>query len=235
MCRLDVLAPEGADGLPCFLWLHGGGLTGGDKQGEMAPCRVIAAEGFVMATANYRLHPAVTYPAYVEDAAAAVAWFRQHAGEYGGDADRLFIGGYSAGAYLAALIATDGRYLARHSMTPQQIRGLVLLSGAMATHFTVRAERGIPESVQVVDEAAPLYHAGKETPPWLALWGSNDKALRAEENLYLAGVLKAAGHDGVKVLQIEGRDHGTIAAEIENPEDPVRREILGFLKSAVGC
>lgn len=233
MCRLDVHAPAGTRELPCILWFHGGGLTGGDKADEVeaVPCRAIAEEGFVVASANYRLNPGVRFPAYVEDAAAAVAWWKANAREYGGDPERLFIGGYSAGAYLAALIGTDERYLARHGMEPAGIQGLVLLSGQMATHFTVRDERGLPVTAPWIDEAAPLFHAGVMTPPWLALWGSEDMPLRAEENLYLAGLLKNAGQKRFRALQVEGRDHGTIASEMVNLEDPVRREIVAFLKS----
>ncbi len=90
LCKLDIYAPTDADNLPVLVFFHGGGLTGGDKADEwIAP---LAGAGLVIASANYRLYPDHQFPAFVQDSAAAVAWMRAHARDYGGG-DSLFIGG----------------------------------------------------------------------------------------------------------------------------------------------
>ena len=77
---------------------------------------------------NYRLSPAVSHPAHIEDAAASFAWVKRHIAEYGGDPNQIFVVGHSAGAYLLALLATDERYLAAHGLSARDIRGLVPVS-----------------------------------------------------------------------------------------------------------
>ena len=66
-CKLNVFAPAEAKDLPCVVWFHGGGLTGGNKGGALGPA--LASEGMVVAMVNYRLSPKATYPAYCDDAA----------------------------------------------------------------------------------------------------------------------------------------------------------------------
>ena len=232
-CRLDVYAPAGAKNLPVLVWFHGGGLTGGDKASRLttALCRALAGDGIVVASANYRLSGAVKYPAYVEDAAAAVAWMKGNAARWGGDPARVFIGGHSAGGYLAALLGSDAHFLAEQNLAPPTIAGIVALSGQMTTHFAIRAERGWPEEKIVVDEAAPLGHASKNTPPFLLIYGEKDMALRAQENLYFAAALQAAGNPRVKVLEMPGRTHGGTMDKIAQNDDPVRQEINAFLRA----
>ncbi|MCX6982701.1 MAG: hypothetical protein NTV08_18415 [Verrucomicrobia bacterium] len=108
---------------------------------------------------NYRLSPKATYPAYVEDSAAAVAWVRAH----------------------------------------------------------------------IADEAAPVFHCRKDTPPMLVLAGDHDMAARSEENEYLVAVMKGAGNRRVTFRQIPDRTHGSIASNIVRPADPVRKAILDFI------
>ena len=225
LCQLDIYAPKGADNLPVLVFFHGGGLTEGDKADAwLAP---LASEGLVIASANYRLYPDYQFPTFVEDAAAAVAWMRAHAHDYGGG-DSLFIGGHSAGGYLAALLGTDASYLAAHNIEFCDIAGVIPLSGQMMTHFSVRAERGVPGTTIRVDEAAPLYHVNGETPPFLLGFGENDMAMRPEENRLMAVALRNAGNADVTCIELAGRDHDTIS-QMTRADDILRREILAWI------
>src|SRR5262249_59746854 len=85
--------------------------------------------GVVFVSVNYRLTPAVTHPAHVSDVAAAVRWVRDHAAEFGGDADQIVLMGHSAGCHLVTLVALDPRYLARVGLRPADLRRLVAWSG----------------------------------------------------------------------------------------------------------
>ncbi|HEY3319428.1 MAG TPA: alpha/beta hydrolase fold domain-containing protein [Planctomycetota bacterium] len=229
-CKLDLYAPDKAKNLPVVVWFHGGGLTGGDKKGAEKLGRVLASEGLVFAAANYRLSPKATYPAYLEDAAAAVAWTIKHAGEYGGNAKQVFISGHSAGGYLTAMLGTDERWLKAQNIALADIAGLIPVSGQTLTHFTIRQERGIPKTTLIVDDAAPLYHARKDMPPMLILYAEKDMALRAEENVFYFAALKAAGNKQVTAKEIAGHDHGSIGEKMFQPADAGRAALGEFVK-----
>ena len=126
--RLDVYAPANAKGAPVVVSIHGGALREGDKAGHAFVGQRFAEAGFVTVVINYRLSPSVMHPAHVEDAAHAVAWARTHAAEFGGDPKKLFVIGHSAGAYLAALLTVDPKYLAAYQMSATDLKGVVPVS-----------------------------------------------------------------------------------------------------------
>jgi acetyl esterase/lipase len=230
-CRLDLYLPTGAKSFPSLVWFHGGGMTGGSKEDKSTQqiARTFAQAGIAVAVPSYRLSPKATFPAYVEDAAAAFEWVHQQIGARGGDTARVFIGGHSAGAYLSSMLGMDRRYLQHLGAEPSSIAGLIPVSGQMMTHFTVRKERGLPESTVIADEAAPIYFSRKETPPFLIIMGDHDWPARLEENQYFAAFQKTLGNDRVSVQVVPGRTHGSIVGEIGKPGDPVTEAIVKFI------
>jgi acetyl esterase/lipase len=208
-CRLDIHRPEGASNAPVIVWFHGGGLTKGEKSIPKA----LMNQGVVVVAAGYRLNPQVKSPVYIEDAAAAVAWTMRNINNYGGAADKVFVSGHSAGGYLAAMIGLDPSWLAMHELDPNQLAGLIPFSGHTVTHFTIRAERGIPDTRPVIDEFAPLFHVRKDAPPILFITGDRNKELlgRYEENAYLWRMFKEVKHPDVELFELQGFDHGGMA------------------------
>ncbi len=209
-CRLDILSPLGASELPVVIWFHGGGLTGGKRSFPSELNR----KDLVVVTVEYRLHPDVKAPAYIEDAAAAVAWVFQHIPEYGGSADKIVVSGHSAGGYLTSMVGLDKSYLWVHSIDADRIAGLAPFSGHMITHFTIRKEQGIEGTQPVIDKYAPLYHVRKDAPPILLITGDRELELlgRYEENAYMWRMLKIVEHPDVKLHELGGFDHGGMAA-----------------------
>jgi acetyl esterase/lipase len=230
-CKLDLYLPPGGKNFATLVWFHGGGLKGGSKDNKSTTAIVsaLASDGLAVVAVNYRLNPKATYPAYVEDSAAAVAWVRAHIAEHGGDPAKVFISGHSAGGWLALMLAMDARWLKPYGLTPDSFAGYVPLSGQTMTHYTVREERGIGKETITADEAAPVFYCRKNTPPMLVLAGDHDMAARSEENEYLVAVLKGAGNTRVTFRQIPDRTHGSIANNISKPGDPVRKAILDFI------
>jgi len=230
-CRIDLYLPEGQSGFATLVWFHGGGLKAGGRRsdGTERIARSLAAGGLSVAAVDYRLSPKVAFPAYLDDAAAAFAWVRRHIVEHGGSDAKVFIGGHSAGGYLAALVALDGRYLRAYALEGSAIAGVIPVSGQMITHSTVRQERGLTRNDIVVDEAAPLRHVRKTAPPFLVLYADNDMAARLEENRYFVVTMQAAGHERIADRLIRERTHGSIADEIANAGDPARTAILEFV------
>jgi acetyl esterase/lipase len=223
-CVLDVYHPAGATGFATVVWFHGGGLRNGEK---FVPS-VLRNQGVAVVAANYRFSPEVNCPAYIEDAAAAVAWVFENIEQYGGDPDLIFVSGHSAGGYLASMVGLDKKWLAAHGLDANRIAGIIPLSGQAVTHSTVRAENDTPEVRPIIDEFAPLAHARPDAPPLLLITGDRELELpaRYDENAYLESIMKLAGHENTKHLSIGGTNHGTMV-------DPACHLLLGHVRTIV--
>lgn len=208
-CRLDVYYPAGAHDFPTVVWFHGGGLTNGDRSIPQG----LKEKGIAVVAANYRLSPRAKSPAYIEDAASAVAWAFRNMEKYGGSTRRIFVSGHSAGGYLTSMIGLDKRWLAAQGIDADRIAGLIPLSGQAITHFTIRSERGIDGKQPLVDEMAPLFHVRKDAPPMLLVTGDRELELlgRYEENAYLWRMMKETGHTNTRLFELGGFDHGQMA------------------------
>ena len=210
-CKLDVYHPS-STGFPTVVWFHGGGL----KQGNKHIPEGLKEQGMAVVTVNYRFYPRAKAPAYIEDAAAAVAWTFKNISSYGGDPDKIFVTGHSAGGYLASMVGLDKRWLAQHDIDANQIAGLLPLSGHTITHFTVREEMGIDGKQPIIDELAPLYHVRADAPPLLLITGDRELELlgRYEENAYMMRMMKIAGHQETRILELDGYGHNMVAPAI---------------------
>jgi acetyl esterase/lipase len=230
--KLDLYLPEGRGKAPVIVSYYGNQLMGGDKSEDAYIGRRFAAAGFVTAVVNYRLSPAVSHPAHVQDAAASFAWVKRNIAEYGGNADQVFIIGYSAGAYLAALLSTDPRYLAAHNLSPRDIRGTVPVS---AFYWVER--RGVApdrdKSVWGDDrnawiDASPAHHLQTGAPPMLILFAERDEDWRREQNVEFASAMKDAGHKSVEIAMIPNRNHATIWSRVGDEGDETAERIIQF-------
>ena len=224
-CRLDVYYPVGQKGFATVVWFHGGGLTGGER---FVP-NELKGKGLAVVAVNYRLSPKVSCPIYIDDAAAAVAWTFKHIAEYGGNPGLIFVSGHSAGGYLTSMVGLDKRWLAKYDVDADDIAALIPFSGHTITHFTVRKERGIPETQPIVDEFAPLYHVRPDAPPLVLITGDRELEMlaRYEENAYMMRMMKVTGHKKSVLYELQGFDHGQMAA-------PAHSILLKHIKEIVG-
>ncbi len=208
-CVLDVYYPEGKKGFTTVVWLHGGGLEGGQKD---LP-NELKNKGVAVVSPNYRLHPKASNPAYIEDAAEAVAWVFKNIEAYGGDPSSIYLAGHSAGGYLTLMVGLDKAYLAKHGVDADKLKGLIPLSGQTNTHYTIRKERGIPMNLPVIDKYAPLNQVRAGLPPILLVTGDRrlEMTARYEENLHLESIIRSFGNKDVTLYEVEGFDHGYMA------------------------
>ncbi len=182
--KVDIFAPaQGAAGLPVLLFLHGGGWSGGYKEmlGFMAPA--ICALDAIFVSVSYRLVPEAPYPAAVDDTADAVAWTYRHIAHYGGDPDRIHIGGHSAGAHLAALVALRDDLLVARGLPAGVIKSATSVSGPLDLAFDARREdhqadirmrdRFILAPADIA-AANPIAHVHKGSPPFYISVGEDD-------------------------------------------------------------
>ncbi|MCA9263982.1 MAG: alpha/beta hydrolase [Planctomycetales bacterium] len=229
-CTIDFYLPS-EPGFRTLVWFHGGGLQNGHKADEIAVglAKRFQADGIAVASVNYRLSPAASFPAYVDDAAAAVAFVCQQIESYGGSRDAVFVSGHSAGGYLTAMIGVDPHYLQKYGAKTSDVAGYAPVSGQMVTHSTVRGERGIERTQPIIDAAAPAFHVASDVPPFLCIAGGKDLPARAEENRYFVSALRAAGNELVAYLEVPDRDHGTIASRMSEDRDLVAAAIRNFM------
>ena len=212
-CKLDLFLPEGKKDFPTLVWFHGGGLSRGQKH---VP-RSLRTDKIAVAAVNYRLSgKRAECPDYIYDAAAAAAWVKKHIAEYGGDPEKVYIAGHSAGGYLTMMLALDGRYLGAYKMEPKDFAGYFPVSGQATTHFRILAERkekGMKVADVMLDEYAPIQLARQGIPPITLLVG--DPAVewpaRVEENFLLAGRLKRVyKNERVECLSFPSFTHGSV-------------------------
>jgi acetyl esterase/lipase len=224
-CRLDVYHPEDQKGFATVVWFHGGGLKGGERSVPAG----LKNQGIAVVAVNYRLYPKVSCPGYLEDAAAAVAWTFRNIARYGGDPDRIFVSGHSAGGYLTSMVGLDKRWLAGCGIDANRIAGLIPLSGHTITHMTVREARGIPDTQPVVDDFAPLYHVRADAPPILLVTGDREMEMlgRYEENAYFMRMLKVVGHPDVTLYELQGYGHGMVEPALKPMLDWMRGHSTG--------
>jgi acetyl esterase/lipase len=207
---LDLYYPKDTRDYPTVVWFHGGGLTSGER---FVP-EPLMNRKLVVAAVNYRLSPKVKCLDSIDDAAAAVAWVIQNIEAYGGNPSLVFVSGHSAGGYLTAMIGLDKHWLAKYGVDANRIAGLIPFSGHAITHFTIRAEQGIPGTQAVVDEFAPLSFVRPDAPPLVLITGDREMELlgRYEENAYLMRMMKLAGHRNTTLYELQGFNHGGMAS-----------------------
>jgi acetyl esterase/lipase len=232
-CRLDVYYPKGVKDYATIVWFHGGGMREGVRQWGQHVAKRFTSEGMAVVLVSYRLSPKVKCPVYIDDAAAAVAWTVKHIADYGGNSDKIFVSGHSAGGYLTSIVGIDKRYLNKYGVSAEKIAGLMPISGQTVTHSTIRRERGIPNGKIIVDEFAPLYYIGEVKTPFLCICADNDIPLRTDENKFFIAALKAAGDSKSKYREFKDRNHDSIADNINKPDDEVALVMLDFIRETI--
>ncbi|MEO6433784.1 MAG: alpha/beta hydrolase [Sphingomicrobium sp.] len=212
---LDIYRPSGAAaGLPIIVFFYGGSWNSGTKNGYAWLGRALAARGFVVAIPNYRLVPQAPFPAFIEDGAAAVALVRQIAGKVGGDPARIVLAGHSAGAYNAAMLAYDQRWLGADH---RSVKGFIGLAGPYdflpfkgADIEAAFKGRGDPKATQPVNFIDP------GDPPAFLATGSEDRTVHRRNSNALAARLKAAGITAVR-KDYPGVGHAGLVTAIAKP------------------
>src|SRR5205823_2873142 len=248
---LDVYSPPKAKNLPVVFWIHGGGWQTGDKTSVQIKPQAFMDKGFVFVSTNYRLLPSVEMATIVRDIVKSIRWVHDHIAGHGGDPNRLFIMGHSAGAQLAALICTDDRYLKAEGLSLAVIKGCVPVDGdtydvsaiietaetRWRVHGLPRAKFGHREKfgsdpAKHKDFSAVTHVAsGKGIPPFLIphVAGHPDVSAQAQR---LGTVLKDAGVP-VTVFGARETTHTKINADLGGPDDPATKALFEFLDRAL--
>ena len=192
--RLDAYPPAGGvTKAPVIVFFYGGSWSSGAKEEFRLLASALAARGLAVVTPDYGLYPAARFPAFLEDGARAARWAKDNAARFGGDPERLFLMGHSAGAHIAAMLALDARWLAAVGMTPKRdLLGAIGLAGPYRFALDTELLRGV---FGAVEEAAtqPVNFVSPDAPPMLLLTGAEDATVRPRNATELAARLRAAG------------------------------------------
>jgi len=229
--KLDLYLPKTKE-FATLIWIHGGGLHSGDKSKITEVAKRFVAEGYGVASVNYRLYPQAKYPTQIQDVAKAFAWVYGNIAGKGGDPKLVFVAGGSAGGHLTALLATNDSFLKVHGLKSNAIRGAIPISGLMDVSRVGKERRkGIwGDDPKIHRAASPLHHASKDTPPILLLHAEHDTADRRKQNQAMYDALKKAGHPNVTIHELKNRTHNDIRPNLVGRDDPGARLILAFLK-----
>ncbi len=187
--RMDVYRQPGGKGRPVVVWFYGGSWQTGQRQEYRFVAAALARAGCVVAVPDYRLHPEVSYPAFVEDGALAVQYAHAHAAGWGGDPARVFTMGHSAGAYIAVMLALAGGF---------GVQGLLAGAVGLAGPYDFLPIRD--KDIQAVFASAaglrdtqPINHVDGHAPPLLLLHGAPDLVVLARNSRRLAARITAKG------------------------------------------
>ncbi len=244
---LDIYAPNRAESLPVVFWIHGGGWVTGDKTDVQIKPRVFCQRGFVFVSTNYRLLPHMEMEVLIRDVAKSLGWVHKNIADYGGDPNRIFVMGHSAGAQLAALLCIDHRYLKAEGVPVSVLKGCVpvdgdtydlpriimtaefrqLVYGRPLPTFGHRQKFGNDPKKHVDFSAVTHVAKGKGIPPFLILHiaGHPDTTAQARR---LGEVLRAADIPA-KVFAAKDRTHNQLNANLGRADDPATRELFKFL------
>ena len=251
--RLNLIVPVGDGDLPILIWIGGGAWAYVNRHQEMDLARHFAAEGIAVASVGHRLSPAtwrdpklksgIVHPKHVEDIAAAVKWLYDHAESYGYDREKFFIGGYSSGAHLAALLCMDNKYLSHHGLSQKIFKGVIPISGAydIVDYHNVFLNGNRPELAKLhveavfgdsshFVEASPTNYLENLSTPMLLI---SDNSLYNYTKLFEERIKETKFTD-VKVVYAENLSHDGLWKNLSFSNNSFYRQIiLDFIESNV--
>lgn len=233
---LDVFRPDGASGAPVVLFVHGGAFLRGSKS---VPDGIydnvltwFARQGILGINMEYRLAPESPYPGGAEDVAGAVAWIRAHAAEHGGDPEKIFLVGHSAGATHICTYALDPAVAAKPG---SEVKGLVLISGRLRIDALpenpnakgVRAYFGDDESLYEL--RSPVTHAHRCTLPVMIAIGEFENPLLDIYGAEFFWRVANARRRAPRFIRMRRHNHSSMAFHFNTGEEILGREILSFM------
>ncbi|MDB5800973.1 MAG: Esterase/lipase/thioesterase [Rhodocyclales bacterium] len=237
--KLDVYVPEKAETpAPVVVFFYGGNWRSGERGEYRFLAASLATRGILVVVPDYRLYPEVEYPAFLQDSAHAVAWTLREVVKYGGDPHRVFVMGHSAGAYNAAMMAYDPRWLAAEKLSPTALAGFIGLAGPY-NFLPIES----PDTKPVFDwpntqpSTQPITHVTAAAPHALMIAPGKDKVVDPEQNTERMAEQLRKNNIGVEVKRYDSLNHYTTAGVFAWPLRwlaPVLKDVTEFVKAPTG-
>jgi carboxylesterase type B len=252
--RLNLVLPNENDNPPILIWIGGGAWSYGDKNQEMDLAKKLASKGIAVASIGHRLSPAIwrdsalntgiQHPQHIKDIAASVKWLFENADNYGFDRNNIFIGGYSSGGHLAALIGLDNKYLNQIDLSPGIFKGIIPISGTydIVDYHNVFLNGNRPElaklhveavfgdSTKYFIDASPTNYLDNLSSPMLLICDNN---LYNYTKLFEERI-RETDFRNVQVVYAYNLSHGELWKNLSFSDTSVYRKIiLDFIESNV--
>ena len=212
-----------------MMFVHGGKWTSGNKNLYVGLGDTFAKRGVGVVICNYRLSPEVKHPAHIEDVAKAFAWTHDNIGKYGGKTENLFICGHSAGGHLVSLLATDPQYLKAEKLSPDDVRGVIPISGVYRIAPPAALKSIFGDDAEVRKQASPLTHAAGKHPPFFIAYADGDYPTLDDTAKEMHAALKKADCS-CELMECKKRSHITIITGFSDDEDPLNKAVREFVK-----
>jgi acetyl esterase/lipase len=213
---LDIYMPQPhAQPTPVVVFFYGGNWNSGNRADYAFVGHALASRGITTVVADYRLYPEVRYPRFVEDAALAVVWTSRNIEHYGGDPNRLFVMGHSAGAYNAAMVALDKRWLASLNTNASTVKGWIGLAGPYdflpIENPDVKPVFHFPDTPL---DSQPIRHVDAGSPPALLIAARNDSVVNPNSNTGRLAARLRQNHVPVSEAYYDHVNHATLVATL---------------------
>lgn len=250
--RLNLVLPETGAPAATLLWAPGGAWAFGSRDREMPVARALARAGVAVAVVDHRMSAGrwadenapdagAVHPEHMQDVARAFAWLHRHAEAYDLDRERFFVGGFSAGAHLAALLAMDARYLAAHDLAPADIAGAIPVGGTYDLEHYYEAIRGAfgQENADghvlgtfgdrdALAGASPASYVAAATRPMLVI-AEGETAVYAD--VFEEAVKEAGRTDLIRFITYTDETHASLFASLgdDAAQSPARDAMIAFM------
>lgn len=219
--RLDVYTPTEQNGsalAPVVVFFYGGNWNAGSKADYEFIGEALASRGIVAVVADYRLYPQVRYPEFLKDSAGAVAWAAREIRKFGGNPERLYVMGHSAGAYNAAMVALDERLLSAYGMTPAALRGWIGLAGPY-DFIPIENENTKPVFFHpnTPPQSQPVNQVTRSAPPALLVASIRDDLVNPVRNTGALATRLREAEVQVTEVYFDRTSHTTLIAAMSRP------------------
>ncbi|MGB4116774.1 MAG: alpha/beta hydrolase [Polaromonas sp.] len=241
--KLDVYMPSqpladkalAAGGAPMVVFFYGGSWSSGDRADYRFVGEALASKGIAVLVADYRLSPEVRYPVFLQDSALAMRWAFDNAQKYGADPEKVFVMGHSAGAYNAAMMALDKRWLGGVGLSPARLAGWIGLAGPY--DFLPIGDRKTQVAFEwpnTPPDSQALFHASSSSPPALLLAPEKDSLVNTQRST--VGMAQRLKSSGVRVQSelYDSVSHITIVATMASvlkSRAPVLERVTAFVQA----
>jgi len=256
--QLNLFIPAGDlerdERRPLLIWIGGGAWSYVDRHMETDVSRRIAAQGIAVAAVGHRLSPAtwqnpdqtegVEHPAHIEDIAAALKWLWDKADTYKIDRNRIYVGGFSSGAHLAALLVSDLSFIEKHGLSADAIKGVIAIGGSydIPDYHRAFAQGSRPELAHLHVEAVFGANAERQRAASPALYAetiTTPMLLMSDRRTYyytriFEEALVDAGKENLEVIHVRNLDHGPLWRNLSRAENSAYRDrVVSFVRNGL--
>lgn len=231
--KLDIYAPKNAKNAPVIISIHGGGWTMGSKNACAIPAETLMSMGILFISIDYGLAPQYRMENMIAHIRQAIAWAYKNVAQYGGDPNRLYIYGMSAGAHLASTTLMPNWHK-DFDLPEDVIKGLIALSGiydlcTLVYASQADAQKALQMTMEEARRDSPLYHLPEHFIPSIIAYGEKEPLIlyRFEAHHYALELQKAGCT--VSLIEVPHANHFDMINELSNIKGKVLQAVMKML------